>query len=75
MDTGPLTGTVPFCDLDPVNPYYACGPTASDDYTEYFVWAETVSADGQKAVSITARATVGLSSDTRSSLLATTLAM
>jgi hypothetical protein len=40
MDAGPLNGTVPFYDLDPANPYYACGPVQSGDLSAHVFWAE-----------------------------------
>ena len=40
MDTGPLNGTVPYYDLDPANPYYACGPVQSGDYSAHVFWVE-----------------------------------
>jgi hypothetical protein len=40
MDAGPLNGTLPYYDLDPVNPYYACTGPLTADYSGYQFFAE-----------------------------------
>jgi hypothetical protein len=40
MDAGPLSNPLPYYDLDPANPYYACSGAHSADYSGLYFWAD-----------------------------------
>jgi hypothetical protein len=40
MDAGPLNGTLPYYDLDPVNPYYGCTSSLTGDFSGFRFWAD-----------------------------------
>lgn len=40
MDAGPLAGTLPYYDLDPQNPYYACSSVLTADFSGFRFWAD-----------------------------------